>query len=98
MLASYNGAGFLIVWLQVFGDTFRTDNREPAPFFLYCLQKENMMAVPRRIFKKVIDTLTTDSFFKKESSNEYPEVYLPDFIEEIIKEHPLTWENISERI
>lgn len=44
MLASYNGAGFLIVWLQVFGDTFRTDNREPAPFFLPCLQKENNMA------------------------------------------------------
>ena len=39
MLASYNGAGFLIVWLQVFGDTFRTDNKEPAPFFLPCLQK-----------------------------------------------------------
>lgn len=44
MLASYNGAGFLIVWLQVFGDTFRTDNSEPAPFFLLCLLKENNMA------------------------------------------------------
>lgn len=74
------------------------DNGNPAPFFLYCLQKENMMPTPRRIFKRVIDTLTTDSFFKEESSNEYPEVYLPDFIEKIIKEHPLTWENISERI
>lgn len=45
MLASYNGAGFLIVWLQVFGDTFRTDNREPAPFFLPCLQKEFIMGL-----------------------------------------------------
>lgn len=43
MFASYNGAGFLIVWLQVFGDTFRTDNKEPAPFFLRCLQKEDNM-------------------------------------------------------
>ena len=56
------------------------------------------MPAPRRIFKRVIDTLTTDSFFKEESSNEYPEFYFPDFIEKIIKEHPLTWENISERI
>lgn len=38
-----NGAGFLIVWLQVFGDTFRTHNKEPAPFFLHCLQKDDNM-------------------------------------------------------
>ena len=40
MLALYNGAGFIIVWLQVFGDTFGTHNKKPAPFFLLCLQKE----------------------------------------------------------
>ena len=46
-----NGAGFLIVWLQVFDDTFRTHNKEPAPFFLLCLQRQYEMEVYEYLFK-----------------------------------------------
>lgn len=66
MLASYNGAGFLIVWLQVFGDTFRTDNREPAPFFLPCLQKSILMRTIFYVNGKRVDAST---YFAADSEN-----------------------------
>lgn len=64
--------------------------------FCFVCQKDIYMATPRKPRRS--DILTTNSFFREESSIEYPEVYLPDFIEEIIKKNPLKWENIYIKI